>query len=231
MSSAGATIGRRPAGVITGLQSEARLLAGATVAAAGGRGARAYELAREMAAAGARGLVSFGIAGGLDPALMSGDVVLGNAVMRSDGGAYSCDAGWRARLAARLEGCGVAVVTGNVAGSDRPMLRPLDKEGLALRCRAVAVDMESHGVARAAAEAGLPLLVVRAVADPADRAIPQIAMAGMGANGETRIMPVVSGLLADPAQLPALLAVARDAGRATATLRRIASLGGLDLCL
>jgi len=231
VSNVGASIGRRPAGVITGLQSEARLLVGATVAAAGGRGARAYELACEMVAAGARGLVSFGIAGGLDPALMSGDVVLGNAVIRGDGGAYACDAGWRARLAARLEGSGAAVVTGNVAGSDRPMVRPIDKEGLALRCRAVAVDMESHGVARAAAESGLPLLVVRAIADPADRAIPHVAMAGMGENGETRVLPVIAGLLAEPAQLPALLAVARDAGRATAALRRVASLGGLDLCL
>ncbi len=42
---------------------------------------------------------------------------------------------------------------------------------------AAALDTESHAVAEVAAEAGLPLLVVRAVAEPAETLRPAIAFA------------------------------------------------------
>ena len=48
---------------------------------------------------------------------------------------------------------------------------------------AAAADMESHVVARLAAELGLPFAVLRVIADPAEREVPPAALAGMRADG------------------------------------------------
>lgn len=189
---------------------------------AGGRADRAEALARAMVAAGAGGLVSFGLAGGLDPTLPTGALVLADAVVLPDGRAIGTDPEWRAAVAAALGDRGLAARDGRVAGRDSPALTPGDKAGLADRVGALAVDMESHAVARVAAAAGVPLLVLRAVGDPADRAVPAFAMAGLAPDGRTRAAPVLRGLLRHPGALPALLALARDTRRGLRALRRAA---------
>ncbi len=228
----------RAVGIITGLALEARLLRREIAAlpeterprlgVAAGRAERARELGLAMARQGAGGLVSFGLAGGLDPALGTGDIVVPAAVRDAADHRYEVDAGWRARLIDALaELPGGAIET--LAGSESPVTTTADKAALRQRSGAAAVDMESHGVARAAQEAGLPFLVLRAVGDPAGRAIPRSALAGMGPDGESRVGAVVGALMLRPWELPALLALARDTGRATSALRRAAALGGAVL--
>jgi adenosylhomocysteine nucleosidase len=89
-------------------------------------------------------------------------------------------------------------------------------------CGALALDMESHVVAREARVAGLPFLVLRAVADPAGRDLPPAARVGLDCDGRPQLRRVMGSLLAGPRQLPALIAVARDAARALTALRRAA---------
>jgi adenosylhomocysteine nucleosidase len=43
--------------------------------------------------------------------------------------------------------------------------------------------MESHIVASAAAANGLPFVAIRVIADPAERPLPQVALAAMRPNG------------------------------------------------
>ena len=90
---------------VCGLNREGRLLrgAGVRVIAGGGDPVRLAEtLARE--AAGADGIISFGMAGALDPGLRIGDWVIGEGLS----GAYTgaCDGRW----AAALGSCLVSVV-------------------------------------------------------------------------------------------------------------------------
>ena len=74
-----------------GLRAEARALGALsgdqrlTVGISGARPDRATLLAREMAGSGVDMLVSWGIAGGLDPALPSGTLILPGAVAGPDG--------------------------------------------------------------------------------------------------------------------------------------------------
>ncbi|MFP4003003.1 MAG: hypothetical protein ACLFV8_04440, partial [Alphaproteobacteria bacterium] len=84
---------------------------------------------------------------------------------------------------------------------------------------AAAVDMESHAVARAARERGLPWAAIRAVADPANRTIPATAMAGLAPDGTARPWRVIRELTARPQDLPALIRLGRDAQAGLATLR------------
>ena len=215
-----------PLGLITGMKSEAALLYAAAqdgsdpvcpmIAVTGGEPLRAETAAREFATAGAAGLISFGIAGGLDPALEPGDLILAEGVRLPDEDVISTQASWRTAFAAAAAG----TADGMIYGSDLAVSRTDDKARLFTDYGVRAVDMESHGVARAAREAGLPFLIVRAIADPADRTIPPAALAGLGPDGEQRPFAVMQAILRNPAQVPALIQLARDAKTA---LRRLAA--------
>jgi hopanoid-associated phosphorylase len=211
----------KPLGIVTGLAREIACLhpidrAGTHVFAAGGSFPRAYGAAKAWVEAGAvAGLVSFGIAGALDPALRPGEIVVAREVVDAEGGSWLAPAEWQSRIAAALPGAR----RGAIFGAGRPVASPADKAALFDAFGALAVDMESHGVARAAAEAELPFVAVRVVADPAERALPRAALAGMDERGGTRIAPVLRALAARPAEVPALLRVARDAGAAFAALK------------
>ncbi len=206
-------------GIVTGLAAEARIARRITGRVALGR-------ADALAEAGLDGLVSFGIAGGLDPALRPGTVVIARRILAPDGSPAEADKDWAKRLDAALPRS-IPRSNGPVIGSDRPVAVPAEKAALMQKSGAVAVDMESHAVAAAAAGRGIPFLAVRAIADPAGRRLPQAALAGL----DGRAPPVLAALLRRPADLGPLLGVARDYRAALRTLGRVALFGGPSLGL
>jgi hypothetical protein len=74
--------------------------------------------------------------------------------------------------------------------------------------------------------AAIPFLVIRAIADPADRAVPAWVMQAVTADGRTALLPVLSHLGRHPGALPALVRLAGDAQSAMRSLRRVAALAG-----
>ena len=214
-------------GVVTGLRSEIAALeavwpGGAfTYFAAGGSAARAAEAAQRMAAQGATLLISVGLAGGLDPAARPGDLVLASAVIAPDGRSYDADPAWRGKLAAAF-GPGARWTQPKILGRDEAVLSVRAKSALFQRTGAVAVDMESHGVAHAAAAAGIPFIALRIVADPAERAIPQAALAGMKPDGTVDPVAVLLRLAPTPWKLPGLLRLAGESRQAHESLGRVA---------
>jgi hopanoid-associated phosphorylase len=204
-------------GAVVGLRREARLLArlapGVRVACSGARPARAARLAEELLADGAPALISFGLAGGLAPGLRPGRLLLPERVLLPGGGAIAVDPAWHARARAALP----EAATAPLGGSDRPLADPAAKAALH-RAGAAAVDMESHAVARAAAAAGRPFLVIRAVADPAGRALPAAALVAVAPDGGTRLAALLLALARRPAELAQLVRLARDGSAAFAAL-------------
>ena len=214
----------RQVGVLTGLMMEARCLrgTGALVACSGARPERGQAEVARLIEAEVAGLVSFGLAGALDPALRPGDLVVAEAVILPGGRRLEVDAGWRARL-----GAASGAHLGAVAGSDRLLATAAMKREVRERTGALAVDMESHVVAEAAAAAGLPFAVIRAIGDPAERALPLTALAFVNPQGRIRAGAVI-GILARPLELAALLRLGLETRAALRTLRRAAPLlGGL----
>lgn len=202
-----------------GMQAEMHIARGEGVrpVCAGARAERLRKLLRAELAekGGARGLVSFGIAGGLDPLLAPGALVIGRRVM-GGGACWDADAGWRQSLEQMLPPATLA----DVAGFDEITATASAKEQLRVSSGAAAVDTESHIVAEIATSAGLPFAVIRAVADPAHAALPSAAMAGLLPDGRADVPGVVAALLRDPAQLPALVKTALAARLALRSLRR-----------
>lgn len=218
-------------GVITGLLSEAECLTELpadrrpSVTCAGIGAERARTAARTLLSEGCDGLVSFGVAGGLDPALMPGSVVIADGVTAPDGGRILTDTAWADGLARNLAS-GLAVTRAPIAGSDTVLASTAGKRELRDSTGAAAVDMESQGIGQVAAAAGIPFLAVRAIADPAARAIPPWLLTCVTEDGGLRPAAVIAPLLARPWKVWALIGLARENGKALGSLRRVASLGG-----
>ena len=191
-------------GVVVGYRAEASCLASELrVLCSGADAGRARTLARGLRDEGVSGLLSFGLAGGLVADLAPGDLLLPETVVMPDGAGSATDASWRERLAARLRQAAVAVRSAPVAGSEHVVATPDAKRALAARSGAAAVDMESHAVAEVAIAAGLPFLVVRAIADRADQAIPRAARGAIDAQGDVRHLAVIGRLLGRPWEIGA----------------------------
>ena len=126
------------------------------------------------------------------------------------------DAVWAASIADAIDGA----VRGPFAGVAAPVVTPAAKAALHLATGAIAVDMESHKVARAAARRGIPFAALRAISDPATRALPPSALVGMTADGATNAGAVMRSLARRPQDLPGLIRAGLDVKKATAALLR-----------
>jgi adenosylhomocysteine nucleosidase len=214
--------------VACGLLAEARLVAGthAVAIAGGGDTVRLESELLRLCAGGARAIISFGMAAGLDPMLPAGAVVVADQVL-SGSQRWLTDAMWSARMRLALPGS----IGAAVAGVDGPLVRPRDKQALFEATEAAAADMESHVAARAAAQAGLPLAVLRVVADDSRQALPPAAVAGMRSDGSIAVGAVLASLARNPAQGPALMRLARSSRTAMRALSDSRSRLGEDLAL
>jgi hopanoid-associated phosphorylase len=218
--SAGDRIDRRPVLIVTGLVQEARIAAGPgmTVICSSSDPQQLRALLTVFDPSTIRGVISFGVAGGLDPSLKSGDVVVATEVLAGD-------TRWLAGLALNEEMiASVAlgrrrVVRGGLAGVEQVVAASALKAALHLETGAAAVDMESHIAAAYAAEAGLPFAALRVISDPATRALPSLAMAALKPNGEIDLRKILRGVARDPATLRALVSTGIDFNRALKSLR------------
>jgi len=202
----------------TGLRAEARIAARAPrtrAVAGGGDAAHMESLIEQAIAEGCRGIVSFGMAGGLQRELKPGTCLIGREVVHGNN-RYRADQAWAARLQTRLPRAELVAI----AGVDHPLLTQSQKQALFSATSATAADMESHVAARVAARHALPLAVLRVVADPQARDLPRAALAGMRADGSTDTAAVLRSLCKDPGQIAQLVRVAADAGRAYWALLR-----------
>ena len=211
--------GARPRpGIVVGLTAEARVAErfGYPVAAGGGTPDGAADAAHRLVGQGVNALVSFGFAGGLDPSLRPGAVVIPASIL-SEGRVYDAEP----VLAALFGGLtGHRLVAGTVVAAHAAAKRQLHAS-----TKAHAIDLESGSVARVAEDHGLPFAAVRAISDSADRDLPPAALVALDRRGSIDLLRVLASLLRQPAQLPALLSLASDAVRARRALVKLTRYG------
>ena len=184
---------------------------------------RAAVASRALLENGATALLSWGCAGGLDPKLSSGGLILPKTVIASDQILYHVDATWHESLCNRLKGH-VAFHTEPLVESTNAVRTPGEKIILFHETGAIGVDMESAAVGAVAQEARVPFMVVRAVADSADTTIPDSTLNAVDEFGRLSLLKLVQGLAGHPTELLALVRIARNYLAAQRTLAAVARL-------
>ncbi|GAN79354.1 phosphorylase family protein [Acidocella aminolytica] len=205
-------------GIVTGLQAEAKWLdrAGFMVKAGGGSPNGASEAANTLVAAGAQALISFGLAGGLKPGLKPGTLLVPSAVIYGTR-TFPCDY----RLMEFLGGS----TSETILAGQKIAASTQDKSLLYQRSHPAAIDLESGAVAEVAKMHKLQFAVLRAVADSAERNLPPAALVALKDDGRLDIPSLISSIASRPWQIPALIAVGRDAKAARkALMERVAKL-------
>ena len=190
-----------------------RGLAG-VVPVAGGGDPVALRHRIEQAAAGAAGIVSFGMTGALADGLAIGDWVVAD---RLHGAVeLECDPAWAAALLARLPGARA----GGFYADGRMIDTVAEKLALGERHGALAVDMESHVAGAVAAARGLPFAIVRCVSDGARHLLPHAITVSMRPDGGVDAGAMLRSLAARPGQVADVARTARGFARAMAELKR-----------
>ena len=223
----------RPFGVVAALEAEARTLGpavrrrdglsslgdGALLAVSGMGADLAAPAARRLVEAGASALLSFGLAGGLDPALRAGRVVLPGEVISRDGVRMQTSSEWRRQLRRAI--ADLEPVAGTLLSSAEPVATVEDKALLFRETGAAAVDMESLAIAQVAAAHDLPFMAVRVIVDGAADALPR-AVAAAGRSGQLSMLRLIGGLAAAPRELVGLIRLSRRYRAATRSLAAVA---------
>jgi len=226
-------------GVVAALTAEARTLGvsarrgvgfattqdGILVAVSGIGGTAAAAAARRLADAGATSLVSWGLAGGLDPALAAGTICLPTLVIAADGSRLATDHHWRELLAAAIA-ARRGVVGGSLLTSPRSIDDVAGKAAAFRETGAAAVDMESHAIAAVAASRKLPFIAIRVIVDTAHDALPDAVVAA-SSGGDVSSLRLLQELLRSPRSIAPLLRLALRYRAARGALVAVARSGAL----
>jgi adenosylhomocysteine nucleosidase len=185
--------------------------------------AAATRCARSLLDEGATALVSWGMAGGLDPRLAPGAIFLPDTVISPSGVALTTDASWRTRLGAAVA-AHHPVNGGRLLTSARAVGSLAEKANLFREAGAVAVDMESAAVAEVAQSNGVPFIAVRVIVDGATDALPRAVTDAADSEGHLKIWRLLGALARTPGELGPLLRLAgryRAANRSLAAVARV----------
>lgn len=198
-------------GILTGLTAEARLAAPLGTARAGGGWPEGAARATEaLIAEGATALISFGLAGGLNPALAPGTLIIPGTIRTARTDYPTCPALTQALGGPRH----------TLLAAEDLAITAADKTRLHAETMADAVDLESGAMAALAQARGIPFAALRAICDPASATLPPAALIALNAQGAITLHRVIGSVLRHPGQLPALLRLGQDANAARAHLAR-----------
>jgi adenosylhomocysteine nucleosidase len=210
-------------GVVAALPAEARVLTqvtdkmmqgslakGKIIVRKSGIGLQAARRQAEYLAKISELLVSFGISGGLHPALKTGDLVLADRVLAWDPDlhelsqsqvlpvSFRADAGLIDYIAGKFQENTIHFYRGPILCSPKPISTAASKLSAHQLTGALAVDMESKAVCEVAAEAGIPFFCLRAVCDPANQTVADALLAMVDEQGNPRIGYLLAHLVRRP---------------------------------
>lgn len=213
--------------VIVGMKREAVCAAGdgVTTLCSGANVGRLRQALDALGGTDFSAVVSFGLAGGLDFALRPGHVVVADAIV---GGDVRRDT--HSRLSSVLmkgaAAAGCKVAPGTIIGVDQPAMHPAAKAALREGAQAVAVDMESHLAEAFARRRDIPFVALRAISDPAARALPPLVAKALTPEGDIHALGVARELIRGPHQLGGMIRAGLDSRAAFVSLSRCGPLLG-----
>jgi hopanoid-associated phosphorylase len=205
--------------VVTGVAREARSASGAGIETicSGGSPANLRRLLMKEAYPDITAVISFGIAGGLNPALIPGHVIAADAVV-SQVHRWPTNPDITDAMVAELQAAGLSVLRASIVGVDEALLDPQAKAISRQRTGGAIVDMESHIAAEYAAERKLPFAALRVVCDPSERSLPPLVNQALTPEGKVDYKGVFSSLMRQPGQVSDLFRLMFDSQTAFGAL-------------
>lgn len=183
---------------------------------------RALEATKKLLALKADTLISWGVAGAIDSALNSGDLIIAKQIISPDTH-YTCSEPWLTNLTNTLQTSKHTVLSGDIASSDHICATIADKHSLFEKTGALAVDMESAAIAEMATTNNLDFVVIRAISDLADMAIPGAVLKHTNHLGQPHIFSFMLSCVTKPAQIREINHLAGGFKKALSTLSSVAT--------
>lgn len=150
-------------------------------------------------------LVNCGVSGGLNPNVAPGDLVIAETVVdasiRDAANSLPTSRLLREKALVLLAPHGVTTYCGPIVSTREGVFTKSHKARFYQSYNALAVDMESAAVVRVARRAGLPVLVLRAICDPADMNVSPDIFACVDSEGCLRPWFLIGKLLRKPSFL------------------------------
>lgn len=143
-------------------------------------------------------LINIGYAGGLDPHMQPGDIVLASEIIDEP-----TEKSWNvsqeliARVVDVSKSADLRYNVGKLVTVDRPVTDPHQKAFMGTRFEAIACDMESAPFAELASSAKVPFLVARSILDSMDTALPDIPQDAV-INGNVQVGALLGHLKSNP---------------------------------
>ncbi len=185
--------------------------------------AAAPALTNLLSAEGPSGVLSLGFAGALTAQGRTGDLVLCTELVSgspTSSDLLTADAALADSVRKGLEQSGLPYHQGKLLTVPSPLLAPDEKRSAGASSGALVVDMEGHGMARAALEHGAPFLALRVVLDPVDCPLPAFVDDIVADQGRHELRHTLRWASTHPTGIPRLVSLAYRARRAQQALRQ-----------
>lgn len=167
-------------------------------------------------------LISWGTAGALTDNIHSGDLILADKIISTNGESYDFDTKWNKCVANKLINTSLKIHHGSIAHAKQVLTTSADKSSLQSSTLALAVDMESYPIIQFANTMNLPCLAVRAIIDEASHCIPEIIIKNTDSFGRPAVFALFSELLRKPNNIANLIHLGKGMKSAKNTLTTIA---------
>lgn len=168
-------------------------------------------------------LISWGVAGALDPQLNVGDLIITSSVINEESRYFKFDPSSINELTKALTSLDPQVGT-LIYSAKEPVLLAVEKQKLHRKNRADIVDMESAAIAKIAYDAKIDFIAIRCIVDRADCDIPLIATHALKDNGKVDFFQLIVSLVQKPRQFIPLIRLGFNYNSALRRLKKAADL-------
>lgn len=212
-------------GIISALPFEGRFLTahGFLVHVSGVGAECAAHGARYLIDQGAKALISWGIAGGLEPTLRTGCIVIPDKIIDLKSNVYTTDEYLKKQIKQKLQ-LHLPSYHGPLLQTDQVITSVQEKKNLFKKYQAHAIDMESAAIAGAAKEANLSFTAIRVIIDSAHMSLPHWLPHSFNDKNKLHAGRFISGMCRYPLTWHALMKLVFNSIAARRSLKKAAQL-------
>lgn len=167
---------------------------------------------------GVGALIGVGISGGLSQELKAGDLVLASEVLDEGKVVYKTTGEGIDFALKTLTARGINVRQGSIVSTSNALLTADAKHDIYEKTGALAVDMESAGLAAVAVKKGVPFFILRAICDDAGEALSPDLYACLSEGGGVRPGQLIGSCIRRPAMVAEMMRLRRSYNLALSAL-------------